>query len=160
MPRRDYSNPLVLQAWSDILRRLPSAVLLLVEFMFHSHAVPRLRDIFRINGVSGENRLLVMPKFPTAQHLNRSKLLDLHLDSRLQSGHTTTVDAIWAGTPVWLPLTIKFLFFKFGAVPWQPVFFFRPLAALAFLNTHGWVDYLGRFLYGRLVPWYRELLLA
>jgi hypothetical protein len=27
-------------------------------------------------------------------------LMDLHLDTRLQSGHTTTVDALWSGLPV------------------------------------------------------------
>ena len=39
-------------------------------------------------------------KLEGPKHLARSSLMDLHLDTRLQSGHTTTVDALWSGIPV------------------------------------------------------------
>jgi len=89
----------LIHAWAGLLEREASAVVVLIQFLFHQQVLPRLRRELEKRGVRGE-RLLMVDKLPAAQHLNRSRLFDLHLDTKLQSGHTTTVDALWGGLPV------------------------------------------------------------
>ena len=39
-------------------------------------------------------------RLPKDQHLERHKLADLFLDTRIYNAHTTASDALWAGLPV------------------------------------------------------------
>lgn len=89
----------ILRAWSRLLAADHAASLLLVKFMFHEHAGPRLARLIAERGAM-ERQLIMADKTGTAEHIARSSLMDVHLDTRLQSGHTTTVDAIWSGIPV------------------------------------------------------------
>ncbi|EKX34385.1 hypothetical protein GUITHDRAFT_147284 [Guillardia theta CCMP2712] len=105
----------ILRAWIDILRRdekvlklfssfwplkgLSQSVLVLVKFLFHKQAERNLRAALRANGINA-TRLILAEKLKNQEHILRSQLMHLHLDTRLQSGHTTTVDALWSGIPV------------------------------------------------------------
>ena len=72
---------------------------MLVKFLFHQYAEKQLRKQLQRLGVDPQ-RLVLVDKVKGAEHLERSILMDLHLDTQLQSGHTTTVDALWSGIPV------------------------------------------------------------
>uniref|UniRef100_A0A6U6BUE6 protein O-GlcNAc transferase n=1 Tax=Guillardia theta TaxID=55529 RepID=A0A6U6BUE6_GUITH len=89
----------ILRAWIDILRRDEKSVLVLVKFLFHKQAERNLRAALRANGINA-TRLILAEKLKNQEHILRSQLMHLHLDTRLQSGHTTTVDALWSGIPV------------------------------------------------------------
>jgi len=90
----------ILRAWGALLASdTAGASLVMVKFMFHEHAAPRLARLLQGLGAA-DGQLVMADKASTAEHIARSSLMDLHLDTRLQSGHTTTVDAIWSGIPV------------------------------------------------------------
>jgi len=50
-------------------------------------------------GITGE-RLIFADRLPKDRHLERHRLADLFLDTRIYNAHTTASDALWAGLPV------------------------------------------------------------
>jgi protein O-GlcNAc transferase len=52
-----------------------------------------------MHGVAGE-RLLFAQRLPKDRHLERHRLADLFLDTRIYNAHTTASDALWGGLPV------------------------------------------------------------
>ena len=87
-----------LRAWMEILRRAPRALLWL------SVAAPAERDNARRfaqgQGVDPARLIFAERVEGRAQHLARIGLADLALDTWRYNGHTSTVDALWAGVPV------------------------------------------------------------
>ncbi|MFM2068729.1 MAG: hypothetical protein RLZZ584_3638, partial [Pseudomonadota bacterium] len=59
----------------------------------------RLRQRARAAGIAPE-RLVFAPLMDKPRHLERLRLADLVLDTRIYNGHTTMSDALWAGVPV------------------------------------------------------------
>lgn len=90
-------TPALLDAWAEILRRLPQAVLW--QLSGGEQADARLRAECQRRGIAPE-RLVFAPKVPMQQHLARLGAADLALDSWPCNGHTTSSDALWAGVPV------------------------------------------------------------
>ena len=90
-------NPAILDAWADILRRVPGSVLWLREDNEQSGV--NLRREAAARGVDAD-RLVFAPRMPYAKHLARHALADLFLDCLPYNAHTTAVDALWAGLPV------------------------------------------------------------
>jgi len=90
-------EPVMFDIWMRILRQVPQSVLWLMS------GGPAAENILRHEaakrGVAAE-RLFFAQRLPKEEHLGRSKLADLFLDTRIVNGHTTTSDALWSGLPV------------------------------------------------------------
>ncbi|MCH7345832.1 hypothetical protein LZ017_20870 [Pelomonas sp. CA6] len=90
-------NPPLFDAWMEILRRVPAAVLWQLAGSEPANAA--LRDEVARRGID-PRRLVLMPKADLAEHAARLGAADLALDTWPCNGHTTTSDALWAGVPV------------------------------------------------------------
>lgn len=91
-------DPPTFDAWMEILRRVPAAVLWL--FDGGDPAVPEnLRSEAEARGVPPA-RLVFAGKLPYLRHLARYPLADLFLDSFVYNGGATSVDALRQGLPV------------------------------------------------------------
>ncbi len=91
-------EPVMFDIWMNILRAVPKSILWLRSGgeMMESN----LRREAQNRGVD-EKRLIFATKVPEKRdHLARLQLADLCLDTRIYNGHTTTLDALWAGVPV------------------------------------------------------------
>lgn len=91
-------DPPTFDAWAEILRRVPEAVLWLYDGD-QPNLVANLRREAERRGVEGK-RLFFAGKAPYPSHLARYRLADLFLDSFLYNGGATAVDAIRSGLPV------------------------------------------------------------
>lgn len=91
-------DPPTFDAWAEILRRVPEALLWLYD-----GDRPELPALLRREaanrGVAGE-RLHFAGKAPYPRHLARYRLADLFLDSHVYNGGATAVDALRGGLPV------------------------------------------------------------
>ncbi len=90
-------DPVIFEVWIQILKRVPGSVLWLLAS--EGDVVAHLRREAEGHGIAGE-RLIFAERLPKAQHLERHRLADLFLDTRLYNAHTTASDALWAGLPV------------------------------------------------------------
>ncbi len=90
-------EPVLFEAWMEILAALPGSVLWLASS--HPEVPANLRREAKALGVASE-RLVFADRPPKDLHLKRLSLADLALDTRIYNGHTTTSDALWAGLPV------------------------------------------------------------
>ncbi len=87
--------PDVFRAWMRILARVPDSVLWLLSG-------PGNANLRRHAGTAGVDpeRLVFAARLPRHQHLARTRLADLFLDTRPCNAHTTAADALRAGVPV------------------------------------------------------------
>ncbi len=87
----------VFAAWMRLLGAVPGSVLWLYkEAPESAEALGRAATAAGIDPA----RLVFGARKPKAEHLARLALADLCLDTLTYGGHTTTVDALWAGVPV------------------------------------------------------------
>lgn len=96
---RNYKfEPVMFGVWMDILLQVPGSVLWLPNC--NSTAKENLRRAAEDRGIAA-NRLVFAARLDAKEdHLARSRLADLALDTRIFGGHTTTSDMLWAGVPV------------------------------------------------------------
>jgi protein O-GlcNAc transferase len=85
------------ELWLRILRRVPDSVLWLLGGS--RQAIERLCQFAEQRGVEAA-RLVFARHRPKPEHLARLSLADLCLDTLTYGGHTTAVDALWAGAPM------------------------------------------------------------
>ena len=90
-------TPIMFAAWMRILRQVPGSVLWLFEA--NADVSGYLRAEAEKQGVA-RSRLVFAGPLPLAEHLDRSGLADLFLDTVPYNGHTTASDALCAGVPV------------------------------------------------------------
>lgn len=90
-------EPVMFGVWMRILQQVPGSVLWL--FPESPEVVENLRREAEGHGVAAE-RLVFAERVDKARHLERHRLADLFLDTRLYTAHTTAVDALWAGLPI------------------------------------------------------------
>lgn len=90
-------DPLSFAVWMRILKRLPKAVLWLLEW--RRDAVSNLLQEAVRAGVDPA-RLVFAKTEPLAGHLRRLKLADLAINGAFVGGGVTTFDALWAGVPM------------------------------------------------------------
>lgn len=90
-------EPVMFALWMRILGRVPGSVLWL--YAKEDEAQDRLRATAATHGIDGE-RLIFAKYLPKDRHLERHRLADLFLDTRIYNAHTTASDALWAGLPV------------------------------------------------------------
>ena len=90
-------TPYTLDSWCRILKAVEGSVLWLYEG--HEKTRSNLSKEFTKRGLSPE-RLIFAKRISPEEHLARYRLAGLFLDTLPYNAHTTTSDALWAGTPV------------------------------------------------------------
>jgi predicted O-linked N-acetylglucosamine transferase (SPINDLY family) len=90
-------TPEVFASWMNILRRVETGVLWLLQDI--DVAAENLRNSARQSGVD-PGRIVFAGRASPAAHLARHRLADLFLDTLPYNAHTTASDALWAGVPV------------------------------------------------------------
>jgi protein O-GlcNAc transferase len=90
-------TPAAFAVWMRLLRAIPGSVLWLL-----GGSDLRLQNLARHARNAGVDpgRLVYAQRLPKPAHLARHRLADLFLDTEIYGGHTSTVDALWAGRPV------------------------------------------------------------
>jgi protein O-GlcNAc transferase len=91
-------EPVFFEIWMRLLKQVENSVLWLsTRNEIARHNLMNEAEKLGIN----PDRLIFANKVASKeQHLARIKLADLVLDTRVYNGHTTTIDALWAGVPV------------------------------------------------------------
>lgn len=91
-------EPVIFGVWMEILRLVPESVLWLKGS--NQKMIDNLRSEAE-NRAIDRTRLIFAGKVEEKKdHLARIQLADLYLDTIIYNGHTTTLDALWAGVPV------------------------------------------------------------
>jgi predicted O-linked N-acetylglucosamine transferase (SPINDLY family) len=91
-------DPTIFDVWMNILRQVPDSVLWLIRE--NETSEKNLRQAAIARGVN-DQRLIFRKKIPLKdEYLAYLNLADMALDTKIVNGHTTTVDALWAGVPV------------------------------------------------------------
>lgn len=92
-------TPEVLDAWANILRQRRNALLWVLRHPSAGSTGPR-NFVAEMNARGIASRRIVITDHVTLDdHLSLKTLGDLHLDTFPYNGHTTALDAIWAGVP-------------------------------------------------------------
>ncbi|MEO8004548.1 MAG: tetratricopeptide repeat protein [Betaproteobacteria bacterium] len=91
-------NPAIFDVWMRILKRTPDSVLWLRSYNDAMQGNLRLEALAR--GVAAERLIFAPRTTTTAEHLARTQLADLFLDTLPYNAHSTAADALWAGLPV------------------------------------------------------------
>ncbi|KAL2994322.1 hypothetical protein AAZX31_10G159300 [Glycine max] len=95
-------DPEIFNTWCNILKRVPNSALWLLRFPAAGEM--RLRAYAAAQGVQPD-QIIFTDVATKNEHIRRSSLADLFLDSPLCNAHTTGTDILWAGLPmVTLPL--------------------------------------------------------
>merc|ERR1711871_1047269 len=90
-------EPYAISVWTGILRRVPNAVLVLMNEIQDVRV--NLEMMFTVNGISPK-RILYAYKRKCNNHLKRLAGCDLALDTFTYGAHTTAADALWMGVPL------------------------------------------------------------
>ncbi len=94
-------TPDVIKLWGEILRRAPTAGLLLKARSFADQATKaRFIDAFEKHGINGERLVLRGSVTSPDEHLRAYADMDIALDPFPYNGTTTTCEALWMGVPV------------------------------------------------------------
>uniref|UniRef100_A0A1D1YG38 protein O-GlcNAc transferase n=1 Tax=Anthurium amnicola TaxID=1678845 RepID=A0A1D1YG38_9ARAE len=95
-------DPEIFNTWCNILKRVPNSALWLLRFPAAGEM--RLRAYAGAQGVRSD-QIIFTDVAMKNEHIRRSALADLFLDTPLCNAHTTGTDILWAGLPmVTLPL--------------------------------------------------------
>ncbi|KAI3470078.1 hypothetical protein Pfo_026741 [Paulownia fortunei] len=95
-------DPEIFTTWCNILKRVPNSALWLLRFPTAGEM--RLRARAAAQGVQPD-QIIFTDVAMKQEHIKRSALADLFLDTPLCNAHTTGTDVLWAGLPmVTLPL--------------------------------------------------------
>ncbi|XXG78697.1 hypothetical protein AAC387_Pa08g2590 [Persea americana] len=95
-------DPEIFNTWCNILKRVPNSALWLLRFPAAGEM--RLRAYAAAQGVRPD-QIIFTDVAMKNEHIRRSALADLFLDTPLCNAHTTGTDVLWAGLPmVTLPL--------------------------------------------------------
>jgi protein O-GlcNAc transferase len=90
-------DPPTLITWVNILKRVPNGVLWLLRFP----AVGETNILSTAAAMGlGPGRIIFSNVAAKEEHVRRGQLADVCLDTPLCNGHTTSMDVLWAGTPV------------------------------------------------------------
>uniref|UniRef100_I1NUM3 protein O-GlcNAc transferase n=1 Tax=Oryza glaberrima TaxID=4538 RepID=I1NUM3_ORYGL len=95
-------DPDIFNTWCNILKRVPNSALWLLRFPAAGEM--RLRAYAISKGVRAD-QIIFTDVAAKNEHIRRSALADLFLDTPLCNGHTTGTDILWSGLPmITLPL--------------------------------------------------------
>ncbi|GAB2210029.1 hypothetical protein Droror1_Dr00015279 [Drosera rotundifolia] len=90
-------DPEIFDAWCNILKRVQNSALWLLRFPAAGEM--RLRAYASARGVQPD-QIIFTDVAMKHEHIRRSALADLFLDTPLCNGHTTGTDILWAGLPM------------------------------------------------------------
>ncbi|CAL8078413.1 unnamed protein product [Orchesella dallaii] len=90
-------DPPTLVMWVNILKRVPNGILWLLRFPAVGEA--NIMNTAASMGLS-PGRIIFSNVAAKEEHVRRGQLADVCLDTPLCNGHTTSMDVLWAGTPV------------------------------------------------------------
>lgn len=91
----------VIQAWSNILKRIPTATLFLKYKDLESVSMTQfIHHQFMTRGVLVSQLRIQGDDASHVEHMNRYNAIDIALDPFPYNGTTTTLDALWMGVPV------------------------------------------------------------
>ncbi len=90
-------NRQTLSLWFEILQAVPDSVLWVLDG--HPAARQNLMRYASAGGINPE-RLVFASFAAKPEHITRLTAADIALDPLIYNGHTTTMDALWAGVPV------------------------------------------------------------
>ncbi|XP_064955858.1 probable UDP-N-acetylglucosamine--peptide N-acetylglucosaminyltransferase SEC [Musa acuminata AAA Group] len=90
-------DPELFNAWCNILKRVPNSALWLLRFPAAGET--RLRAYAVSKGVRPD-QIIFTDIAMKNEHIRRSALADLFLDTPLCNAHTTGTDVLWAGVPI------------------------------------------------------------
>ncbi|XP_038216921.1 UDP-N-acetylglucosamine--peptide N-acetylglucosaminyltransferase 110 kDa subunit-like isoform X1 [Zerene cesonia] len=91
------ADPNILKSWVKILKKVPNSILWLVSFPLAGE--PNIHKYSQALGLD-PGRIIFSKIASKEEHVRRGQLADVCLDTPLCNGHTTTMDVLWAGTPV------------------------------------------------------------
>nr|XP_021193047.2 UDP-N-acetylglucosamine--peptide N-acetylglucosaminyltransferase 110 kDa subunit [Helicoverpa armigera] len=91
------TDPRVLEMWVNILKKVPNSVLWLLSFP--AAGEPNVHKFAQSLGLL-PGRIIFSNIACKEEHVRRGQLAEICLDTPLCNGHTTTMDVLWAGTPV------------------------------------------------------------
>ncbi|ESQ49664.1 hypothetical protein EUTSA_v10019996mg [Eutrema salsugineum] len=95
-------DPEIVNTWCNILKRVPNSALWLLRFPAAGEM--RFRTYAAAQGVQ-PGQIIFTDVAMKNEHIRRSVLADVILDTPLCNGHTTGTDVLWAGVPmITLPL--------------------------------------------------------
>ncbi|XP_057871248.1 probable UDP-N-acetylglucosamine--peptide N-acetylglucosaminyltransferase SEC isoform X1 [Cryptomeria japonica] len=95
-------DPEIFTTWCNILKRVPHSALWLLRFPAAGES--NVRAFAAAQGVRPE-QIIFTDVAAKSEHIRRSALADLFLDTPLCNAHTTGTDILWAGLPmITLPL--------------------------------------------------------
>ena len=83
--------------WLEILQELPESVIWLLED--NKTAQLNLLEYAKKRNISSD-KIIFAKRVSRSEHMERLKLVDIALDTRIYNGHTTTTDALQSGVPV------------------------------------------------------------
>ena len=90
-------DPIMFTVWMNIMKKIPNSILWLKKPS--DIAAKNLQREAESRGVD-KKRLIFTPGTSLGNHLERLRLADLALDTRVYNGGATTSNALWAGVPV------------------------------------------------------------
>jgi predicted O-linked N-acetylglucosamine transferase (SPINDLY family) len=93
-------DPLTFDTWMNILRVAPRTKMMFITFQGSDGATNSLRRTARLRHGIWPRRLLESPLIPWINHIYTKTAIDLVLDTVVKNGHTTGLDALWAGLPM------------------------------------------------------------
>lgn len=92
-------NEQVIERWSNLLQKLPTARLIISRTSLMPSVVNRLKLWFLNNQIE-LTRIVFLQAMPQEGHLARYKQIDISLDTLPWSGHTTACESLFMGVPV------------------------------------------------------------
>ena len=94
-------TPQVIQAWANILKRIPTATLFLKYKDLESAPMTQfIHHQFMTRGVLVSQLRIQGNDASHVEHMNRYNTIDIGLDPFPYNGTATTLDALWMGVPV------------------------------------------------------------
>ncbi|XP_010239774.1 probable UDP-N-acetylglucosamine--peptide N-acetylglucosaminyltransferase SEC isoform X2 [Brachypodium distachyon] len=90
-------DPEIFDTWCNIVKRVPNSVLWLLRFPATGEM--RVKAHAAARGVSPD-QIIFTDVAVKHEHIRRSELADLFLDTPLCNAHTTGTDILWAGLPM------------------------------------------------------------
>lgn len=91
---------MIFSAWMQILHAVPNSILWFLRYKGHEDAENNLRHYAAAHGISESNRFVFTNQVAWLNHTWVKRSADIVLDTSLKNGHTTMLDALWAGIPV------------------------------------------------------------
>lgn len=90
-------DPNIMKVWVNILKQVPNSILWLISFPAAGES--NIQNYAQNIGLD-PGRIIFSKIACKEEHVRRGQLADVCLDTPLCNGHTTTMDILWAGTPV------------------------------------------------------------